>query len=89
MFDVYLFALGPLLPLLAGFVLLWVVSLTRRPTADVSPNIFRIILTVTGWVLLILGILGTVALMTHYFFLFDWLATAIILASAVHRYRNA
>ncbi len=89
MLDVYLFALGPLLPLLAGFVLLWVVSLTRRPTADASPNIFRIILTVIGWVLLILGILGTVALMTHYFFLFAWLAMAIILASAVHRYRNA
>jgi type II secretory pathway component PulF len=46
-------------------------------------------LTALAWVLMLVGIFATIGLMAHIAFLLVWITTAVIIASAVHRYRTA
>jgi type II secretory pathway component PulF len=89
MFDIYLLSFGPLALLIAGFVLRWAIASTRRSGAESGPSLIRVILTALAWVLMLVGLFALIGLMTHVAFLLAWFASALILASAIHRYRTA
>jgi type IV pilus assembly protein PilC len=89
MFDVYFIIIGSLAPLVAGLAILWIVGSRRRRVGPAGPSVARRMFKILGWALLLVGIFAVVGLMSHFAFLLAWIATALVLAAAVHRYRHA
>jgi type II secretory pathway component PulF len=82
-------ALGPLCCVAAGIALLWLRSWIYRRDPTGQSDLLVNLLTVSGAVLLLIGVYAVVAVMTQAFFLLAWLAVAVVLAAARLRYRDA
>lgn len=88
MLNPFLFTLVPLVLIVVGFLILWWMY-SRPGTAQLGNAVWLTLGKVVGWVLLLLGIFAAVGLLTHVFFIVAWVVTAIVLASAVAKYRDS
>lgn len=85
MTDTTLAAVGPLILIAFGVGLLWLAA--RRVDGLVTSNELGVtLLRCTGWVILVVGILVMLLVMSHVFSIFLWIATIVVIISAVSRY---
>lgn len=85
---VLLLALGPLLLILLGAIVLGVQARVRKPALDRRPDTLAVGLATLGWTLVLVGLFALVAVVTHIFFLFAWLATGIVVLAIRSQYRR-
>ena len=87
--DNLLPVLVPLGLLIAGLAVLW--GQSRRAPEGRTPATERRVSLVAacGWILLLLGLFAAVGMMTHFFFIVAWIATAVVLLSLLFRLRSA
>ena len=72
-----------------GIAVLWSIRLAYRARGAMADDPVRLILTITGWVLIIVGILGSVTQAMFVFAPLGWFVTLAIISMAVGRYRSA
>jgi MSHA biogenesis protein MshG len=85
-------ALGPLslfVLILIGVAMLWSIRLSYRTRLGVADDAVRLILTIAGWVLILVGILGTATQAFIFAAPMAWIVILAIVIMAVGRYRTA
>ncbi len=85
MIDTTIAAVGPLVLIAIGVGMLWLAA--RRIDGYATRNdVGAALLRASGWVMLVVGILIMLLFMSHVFALFMWIATIVVIVSAVSRY---